>query len=238
MADVINQFPVRIYAVIALYKLQPSQSAALTTLLAAIPRLQSGEAEIGILLYDNTPGGQTIEALPSGVEYKANPGNGALAAACNYGLRVAREQGFEWLLTLNQDTTLPTDFLFKLCGAARFVAAESDVAGIVPSISSEGKVVSPFTTRKYWTFSRAIPRGFIGSPFKNVYAANSGSAIKVSALDAIGGFDPRFPLDMTDFDVNFRLHRQNLRFFVAGNIHVELELSYLDLRRRSSSGSI
>jgi len=235
LAHSINQSCVRIFAVIALYKMQPSASAALRTLLAAIPGLQNGEAEIKILLYDNTPGGQTVGLLPSGVEYKANPENGALSAACNYALKIAREDGFEWLLTLNQDTTLPIDFLCKVSHAARFVATMHEVAGIVPSISSEGRVVSPFTVMKYWTFTRHLPQGFVGIPLQDVYAANSASTIKVSALMAIGGFDPRFPLDMVDFDVNYRLHRQNLRFLVAGNIHVELELSNLDLKTRSTS---
>jgi GT2 family glycosyltransferase len=236
LANSIDQFPVRIFAVIALYKMQPSESTALRTLLAAIPSLRNGQAEITILLYDNTPGGQTVGALPSGVQYKANPENGALAAACNYGLKIACEDRFEWLLTLNQDTTLPIDFLSKLCNAARFVETMDDVAGIVPSIWSDGRLVSPFTISKFWTSSRRVPEGFVGIPLQNVYAANSGSTIKVSALKAIGGFDPRFPLDMIDFDLNYRLHRQNLRFHVAGNIHVELELSGHDLKNRSTSG--
>lgn len=235
MTNSINHPPVRIFAVIALYKMQPSKSAALTTLLASMPSLQNGQAEIRILLYDNTPGGQIVGVLPSGVQYKANPENGALSAACNYGLKIASEDGFEWLLTLNQDTTLPIDFLCKLCNAARFVATMHDVAGIVPSIWSDGRLVSPFTVMKYWTFSRHLPEGLVGIPMENVYAANSASTIKVSALIAIGGFDPRFPLDMIDFDLNYRLHRQGLRFFVAGNILVELELSGHDLKKRSTS---
>jgi GT2 family glycosyltransferase len=236
MANSINQFPVRMLAVIVLYKMQPNESAAFKTLQAATSSLQSGQAEIKILLYDNTPGGQAAGVLPDGVQYKANPENGALSAACNYALEVAHKEGFEWLLTLNQDTTLPNDFLCKLCDAAMFVAPMHDVAGIVPSIKSNGRVVSPFTLMKYWTFMGHFPDGFIGIPSKDVYAANSASMIKVSALKAIGGFDPRFPLDLIDFDVNYRLHRQNLRFLVAGNIHVGLELSTDDLKRRSSPG--
>lgn len=236
MAKSINYPPVRLLAVIVLYKMQPSESAAFRTLRAAIASLQEGEAEIKILLYDNTPGGQAVGVLPDGVQYKANPENGALSTACNYALDVAHEEGFEWLLTLNQDTTLPIDFLCKLCDAATFIAPMHDVAGIFPTISSNGRVVSPFTLMKYWTFMRHFPNGFVGIPLENVYAANSASTIKVSALMAIGGFDPRFPLDLIDFDLNYRLHRQNLRFLVAGNIYVGLELSTDDLKRRSSSG--
>jgi GT2 family glycosyltransferase len=236
LANLIDQSLVRILVVIVLYKMKPDDSAALRTLLAAIPSLQNGQAEIKVLLYDNTPGGQVVGVLPTGVQYKADPENGALYTACNYALEVAHEEGFEWLLTLNQDTTLPMDFLCKLCNAAMFVAPMHNVAGIVPSITSNGRVVSPFTLMKYWTFMGHFPNGFVGIPLRNVYAANSASTIKVTALKAIGGFDPRFPLDLIDFDVNYRLHRQDLRFLVAGNIHVGLELSTDDLKRRSSPG--
>jgi hypothetical protein len=214
--------------------MQPSESTAFRTLRATISSLQNKQAKIKVLLYDNTPGGQVVGVLPEGVLYKANPANGALSSACNYALKVAHEEGFEWLLTLNQDTTLPNDFLSKLYDAAMFVAPMQNVAGIVPSISSDGRVVSPFTLRKYWTIMGYFPDGFVGIPIKNVYAANSASTIKVGALMAIGGFDPRFPLDLVDFNVNYLLHRQNQRFLVAGNIHVGLELSTGDLKKRSS----
>jgi len=235
LADSGNHAPARIYAVIALYKMRPEDSTALITLLEAVSFARAGEAEVEILLYDNTPGGQKTDSLPPGVQYKANPENGALAAACNYGLQKAGAAGFEWLLTLNQDTTLPKDFLWKLCDAIDSISALPDVVAIVPSISSEGRVASPFTVGKYWTFTRHIPQGFVGIPEGDVFAANSVSTIKVSALDAIGGFDLRFPLDMIDFDIDYRLHRSNFRFFVAGNIHVDLELSTVDLRKRSSA---
>ena len=236
MVTSIDRVSVRMLAVIVLYKMQPNASAAFRTLQAATSSLQSGQAEIKILLYDNTPGGQAAGVLPDGVQYKANPKNDGLAKAYNYALGMAQENAFDWLLTLDQDTTLPNDFLCKLCDAAMSVAQMHDVAGIVPSIKSNGRVVSPFTLMKYWTFMRHFPDGFIGIPSKDVYAANSASTIKVSALKAIGGYDPRFPLDLVDFDVNYRLHRQNLRFLVAGNIHVGLELSTDDLKRRSSPG--
>lgn len=236
LANSINQSPVRIYVVIVLYKMQPKESVAFNTLQAAISRVRPGQAEIIVLLYDNTPGGQNPRALPAGVQYRADPKNGGLATACNYALKVAHNEGFEWLLTLNQDTTLPIDFICKLCDAAMCIAPMHDVVGIFPSVSSNGRVVSPFTLMKYWTFMRHFPDGFVGVPSENVYAANSASTIKVSALMAIGGFDPRFPLDLIDFDVNYRLHRQNLRFLVAGNIHVGLELSTDNLKRRSSPG--
>jgi GT2 family glycosyltransferase len=236
MANSVNQFPVRVLAVIVLYKMLPNESASFRTLRAAMSGLQYGQADIKIVLYDNTPGGQDIGVLPAGVQYKADFTNGGLATAYNYALDVAEDNGFEWLLTLDQDTNLPIDFLQKLCHAAMFVAPMPDVAAIVPRLSSDGRALSPFTLMKRWTLTKNIPDGFIGVPLENVYAVNSASMIKVSALKAVGGYDPRFHLDYSDLAIYHRLHCQKLRAFVAGNIHVEHVVSGYDLKKRSTPG--
>ena len=224
----------RVFAVIVLYKMRASESAAFNTLRAAISCLDDGQADIEILLYDNTPGGQDIGALPDGVHFKADFTNGGLATAYNYALDVAESNGFEWLLTLDQDTKLPIDFLQKLYHAALFVAPISTVAAIVPRIASDGRTLSPFTLMKRWTLTKNVPDGYVGIPSDNVYAVNSASTIRVSALRMIGGYDPRFRLDFSDLAVYRRLHRQGLSVFVAGDIHVEHEVSVYDLKRRSS----
>ena len=234
MVNSANQFRMRVLAVVVLYKLKPSESAALNTLQAAISCLEDGQADIKILLYDNTPGGQDIGVLPASVQYKADLANGGLATAYNYALEVADKEGFDWLLTLDQDTRLPIDFLQKLCHAAMFVAPMPTVVAIVPCISSDGRALSPFTLMKRWTLTRNIPDGFVGIPLENVYAVNSASTIKVSALKAAGGYDPRFHLDFSDLAIYHRLHRQNLRVFVAGDIHVDHEVSGYDLKNRSN----
>jgi GT2 family glycosyltransferase len=225
-----------VLAVIVLYKMKPSESVTLNSLQTAISCLDDEQAHIRILLYDNTPGGQDVGVLPAGVQYKADPHNGGLATAYNYALEVAHEEGFDWLLTLDQDTSLPIDFLCKLCNAALFVAPMHTVAAIVPYMSTDGRVLSPFTLMKHWTLTRHFPDGYIGIPMENVYAVNSASTIKVSALKAIGGYDPRFHLDFSDLAIYHRLHCQNLRVFVAGNIRVEHEVSGYDLKNRSTPG--
>ena len=81
MANPINELPVRILAVIVLYKMHPSESVSFRTLKAAASSSESGQADIRILLYDNTPGGQDTGVLPEGVQYKADFENGGLAKA-------------------------------------------------------------------------------------------------------------------------------------------------------------
>jgi GT2 family glycosyltransferase len=224
----------KLFAVVVLYKLKPNESIAFTTLQDAIYESQLSHANFGILLYDNTPGGQDIGPVPAEVQYRADPNNSGLATAYNYALEIAEEKGFDWLLTLDQDTTLPVDFLSKLRSAAEYVAPMSSVAAIVPQISSDRRLVSPFTLTKHWTVTKVFPDGYIGIPLENVYAGNSATTTKVSALRAIGGYDPRFYFYFSDIVMNRRLHSNNLSTLVAGDIHVEHELSGLDLKNRTT----
>ena len=234
MTDPVNQFPVRVLAVIVLYKLKPSECVTLDSLQAAKINLAPGQANIEILLYDNTPGGQGIGLLPANIRYKADLKNGGLAEAYNYALKIACDEGFDWLLTLDQDTHLPGDFLGKLCDSAVFVASSRSIAAIVPCVSSDKRVMSPWIPTKHWALVRRFPDGFIGIPSQKVYAANSASTMRVKALGEVGGYDPRFRLDFSDLVMYYRLQCNNFRVFVAGNIRVEHELSGFDLRGRSS----
>lgn len=237
MASSVNQFPVRIFAVIVLYKMRPSESAAYRTLRAAISGLQDGQADIKILLYDNTPGGQDAGVLPAGVQYKADIENSGLATAYNYALEIAKEEGFDWLLTLDQDTGLPVDFIYKLRNTAMFVAQMPNVAAIVPCLSGNGRPISPSIPIWHWALTKFIPDGFIGIPQrKYVFAVNSASTFKVSALRSVGGYDEHFWLDFSDVVLYYRLHARCLEIFVAGNIYVEHELSPFDLANRTTPG--
>jgi len=112
-----------------------------------------------------------------------------------------------------------------------------DVAAIAPCISSDGRALSPFTLMKRWTLTKNIPDWFVGIPLEDVYAVNSASTIKVSALRAVGGYDPRFNLDFSDLAIYHLLHCQGLSVFVAGNIHVEHEVSVYDMRNRSTQAA-
>jgi GT2 family glycosyltransferase len=234
LVNSVNPCHVRILAVIVLYKMQPGKSVSFRTLRTTISVLQVGQADIKIVLYDNTPGGQDAGELPEGVQYIRDFENSGLAKAYNCALEIAQEEGFDWLLTLDQDTDLPADFLKELCCAAILVSTLNTIAAIAPSLSSDGRSLSPFILRKHLTLTRHLPGGFVGIPPENVYAINSASTFKVSALRSVGGYDPRFNLDFSDLAVYHRLHQQGFRVFVAGNIHVNHEVSAYDLSRRAT----
>ena len=220
-----NQYHVRVLAVIVLYKMVFEESAAYKSLQVAISGFQRGQKDIRILLYDNTADGRDPGPLPEGVQYEAAKQNAGLAAAYNRALSIAQSEQYDWLLTLDQDTTLPPDYLSRMCKIALDVGSDNRVAAIVPRLSDAGTPLSPMCFG-FWGVS-GWPSGLTGVSNRETHAYNSASLFRVSAIKQIGGFNPYFWLDFVDAYVYRQLHRHGKKIYVAEDIHAKHELSLL-----------
>src|ERR1700677_4840107 len=98
--------------------------------------------------------------------------------------------GFEWLLTLDQDTALPENFLNRVCEIARFIEPRFDIVAIVPEVSDRGVFISPNIV----SCGRGVrlPRSFVGIPKGELAAINSGTTWRVRTWQELGGFNPLF----------------------------------------------
>jgi glycosyltransferase involved in cell wall biosynthesis len=223
--DPCSRDSLRILAVIVLYKIQPDESVAFRTLQNAILTLSSEDADIQVLIYDNSPGERTQTAFAKGVRYVAAQKNLGLAAAYNYALEIAKEEDSTWLLTLDHDTALPLDFLSRLKEYALANVSRLDVAAIVPRLKDGARSLSPVIARQ-WGVSY-LHRDLVGiAPYK-VGAVNSGSLFRVNVLRQIGGFSKYFWLDQLDADVFRKIHLHGKYVYIAGDIHLKHELSIL-----------
>jgi glycosyltransferase involved in cell wall biosynthesis len=226
---------VRMIAVIPLYRANAEDSPGFRTLRTAASCLPSELGSVQILLYDNTPRTDlhSPPRIAGNVKYYSSGRNDGLAAAFNYALQVARNDKCDWLITLDQDTEVPSDFLARIARAAKDLGNEVSVAAIVPQIIGDGRTLSP-----NWFWAGALPRwfpkGYVGISSHPTYAFNSASALRVSALRQIGDYSPWFWLDNCDSYLFHRLHLYGKRLFVAGDIEVKHEFSMLDKRKRMS----
>ena len=222
-----------ILAVIVVYKVDPLQTASFISLLRAREAVSSERLSVRILLYDNTCTAQAPECLPDGVEYFASSENLGLSAAYNYALRLAESQGYDWLLTLDQDSELPVNFLTRLSEIADAVEADLSIAAIVPFIVESGRTHSP-----YWFFAGAFPRyykaGNSGAPGHDTYAFNSAATLRVSALMEIGGYNPWFWLDYSDGYIFRQLHLLGKRVYIAGDLQVGHDFATTNLEAKVS----
>jgi len=222
---------VRIFAIIVLYKMRPQDSSTLRTLLE-VSRDVAG-LDMQILLWDNTPGGQNLGSLPSELLCEQFPSNPGLATAYNHALSLASEQNYSWLLTLDQDSVLPPNFVHRMAQLAREFDGRSEIGAIVPQVTGGGRNLSPFMLTL-----GAIPKwfayGYEGLPASTVYAVNSAAMLRVSALLDIGGYDAMFPLDISDLNLFHRFGKAGKKIYVAGDLLVQHDFSLLNKAGRMS----
>lgn len=217
-------------AVVALYNTDPESSPALRSLLASVQEVGNPPR---VVLFDNSPRGEKYECLPGFVRYWPAMRNEGVAGAYNFALRMAEREGASWLLTLDQDTDLPTDFLGRLHKLVPERAGDDRIAAIVPQLRQGEKVLSPY--RLFPWGIRILSHGFEGIAAGEIHALNSGSLFRVEALREIGGFDPRFWLDYQDYSVFHRFHRLGRKVWVAGNVCLRHDLSLLSTQESPSS---
>jgi glycosyltransferase involved in cell wall biosynthesis len=221
----------RFLAVIVLHRLMPQDSLSYQTLLASAEYFNPVQSQLNLLLIDNCPTVPLPYALPSWVRYEKAPRNLGLAAAYNRAIDLALTEGFDWMITLDQDSDLPESFLARVAEIAESLRSTIKVAAIVPQLIGDGKTLSPLCFR-LGAFPAWYPIGFTGIPSDKVFAFNSGSVMRVSALRQAGGYDPRFWLDYSDTRLFCQLAKHGKQVMVAGDLQLSHNFSMLDKQRR------
>lgn len=205
--------------IIVLYQRTTQQSAAYQSLLRWMET--AARTDLHVLLYDNSPGAKDAGcALPHGVQYHAAEENRGLARAYNLALQVAAERKDEWLLLLDQDTSLTREYGEELTAVIEAVSSDASVAAVVPRLAWKGVVYSPESSlfdqlrSQFPHRSHAFPEEQTGVQPKRLAAYNSGALLRVAALQAIGGFPAEFWLDYLDHAVFHLLALKNFRTYV------------------------
>lgn len=222
-----------ILAVIVLYKTEVQDCLSFNSLLHAAERVRSKSFEFQVLLYNNTPGTDFQGLLPPNVSILNDASNSGLATAYNRALSHASSLGCSWLLTLDQDTEVPPDGLELLCKAIKQLESRPDVAAIVPQVRASGRIVSPnYFQGGAWP--RWLPPGYKGMPAQAMFAFNSGSLLRVSALRQAGGYSPWFWLDNSDANMYRQLQKLGKRVYVAGDVELQHDFSLLNMQEKVS----
>lgn len=183
---------------IVVYKEIFYKTTAFLTLQKSLSQLQNTGSWL-ILIYDNTDTeGWKIEddsIKNTEIFYYHNPKNPGIGTAYNFLSRAAQQDGYEWILFMDQDTALPETAIAEYILAIR---QRPDVLIKVPVTKANGKIYSPIR----YVFKRGrIPRSVETGvkKFENYTFINSGIAIKLSLFFEAGGYDESIKLDFADF---------------------------------------
>ena len=222
----------QILAVVVLYKSSLEDSITLRSLNAEFERCHDLRNQIRVLLWDNSPSPLSLNELQSAIEYRHSKTNLGVAGACNGAMEYALEQGYRWMLPLDQDTEIKAGFLDKMTRCVGALDSREEIAAIAPTVLVRGLVVSP--RRQLFNRHRAYPNGQCGIAPGEAFAINSGCLIRVGALREIGGFSTDFWLDHSDMYVFHQFFLRGKKVWRAADAELEHEMSILDYDRLMS----
>jgi GT2 family glycosyltransferase len=223
--------PLRALAVVVLYRTPLDASKTLAGLAQAFAEDASFMEQLDVLVWDNSPEGLRGRSLPFAFTYQHAPLNEGVSGAYNAAATLAEQRGCTWLLLLDDDTSVTAEFLRGMLGHAARIADEERIAAIAPFLYAETFCMSP----RLWRFARHVPLPRPAHPCtetRAIFAANSGTLMRVRALKAIGGYNAQFWLDYSDIELFHRLHRHGFFVRIASDLRLEHEMAMLDYDRR------
>jgi GT2 family glycosyltransferase len=222
-------------AVVVLYGQSPGQSAALCSLLEAAASQPDAARHISLIVYDNSPAPQAFSGSASlETRYIHDAENAGLARAYNAALQHAKKAGSMWLLLLDQDTRLSHEYVAELLTASDSLARVAEVGAIVPKLWAGTRLYSPEAPflwqirRQFSDDHHAVDEKVSGMVEGPLTAYNSGAALRVSALEQMGGFPEDFWLDFLDHAVFQQLRLRGHGLWVMRTV-LQQNLSHMDL---------
>jgi len=177
-----------------------------------------------VLIYDNSLKKTSLpDTISIPFTYVHDPSNNGLVGAYNLALKKSINCRSDWLLLLDQDTTLNSEYLESICAIIYQNKKDLNCAAIVPKLKEKNRIISPVRVMR-WGRLVPVDKQFCGVAPWEVSALNSTSLLRISAIRTIGGFHPEFWLDYQDHWIFNRLSFYDFKIFVL-DIVLEHQLS-------------
>ncbi len=202
-----------IQAVLVLYQRAPQESEAFNSLCHIFNTNADLEKAFNLLLYDNSPTPEAVTyPFTSWLHYHHDSENGGLVAAYSEGLIQAETKNLDWLMLLDQDTTLTENYLREALVTASEFSKEPSISAIVPRLMEARTITSPST--RLLVRDQAVPMNLTGVAPRKLSAFNSGAIVRCASIRAIGGFPAAFPVEALDHALFHLLQRHGGKLFI------------------------
>lgn len=146
------------------------------------------------------------------IAYQRNERNFGIAHALNKGVVIASKEGYEWVVTSDQDSVYSNETIkgYKLFLESRTIDRVK-VGIITPKVNLSNRDNIEMTL------------GEIGVREKSA-VITSGNLINVKAYKEVGGYDENLFIDSVDFDYCLKLRDDNYKIFEFLNTYITHEL--------------
>lgn len=171
-----------------------------------------------VYLVDNGSGNidEVLELLK---EYKkskisviCNAKNHGIAKALNQLASAAQKDGYEWLLTLDQDSVSPCNIIEEF---EKYITYQ-DIGILCPVIYDRNKGEEIKAKEGSIEIDECI---------------TSGSLLNIKAWNKIGGFDENLFIDGVDFDICYRLKKNGYKILCIQSVVLLHELGHIEYHR-------
>lgn len=152
-----------------------------------------------------------LTAIP-GVTVIRHATRRGIAQGLNSGLAAARSAGADWLLTVDQDTDVPADYIDRILEFAQVACRNERIGAIGAGEILDDSGPIRFPTRES------------GGMRLTDELIQTGTIWCVSAIAAIGGFDESLGIDAVDAAACVRLRRAGFSLALAPNVSVQHSL--------------
>lgn len=207
-----DEFFKNIFAVLVLYNEQLDKTNTFLSLKKAIPQ----GFKLNLFIYDNSPVRQNVANIDSkkfNLDYHHDQSNSGVSKAYNFGAEIASNNGQEWLLILDQDTTFSKNLFIEYFDS---VQNNIDISLFAPVLRmKDGAVLSPCKFTYYGRHLSNIDSGI--ESFSNSSPVNSGILVRTQAFNKAGGYNEDVPLDLSDHQFIKRFKQANKYYFIINS---------------------
>ncbi len=157
-----------------------------------------------------------LKQISNKVEIIYNDKNCGIAKALNQAAKYAVDEGYKWLLTLDQDSEiLPNTYNLMLSSYERMYDKEKTM------------LIAPrFKKRTEYEKQNLLIQDIIWE--KEALIITSGSLIKTKIFKQIGFFEEKLFIDRVDFDFSFRINTNGFLTKIAQNVFFICEFAKED----------
>ncbi|OTA48785.1 glycosyltransferase [Limosilactobacillus reuteri] len=137
--------------------------------------------------------------------------NIGIAGAQNKGFKILAKKGFNWILTLDQDSEIPRLLISAFTSCGKMV---KDTGIITPAYIDEN-----------WSKQKKKSVGIEKADFHKIsekkLVISSGNLVNVRAWERVNGFDEKLFIDLVDFDFNTKLRLAGYKIYQLDNIYIQ-----------------
>lgn len=119
--------------------------------------------------------------------------NKGIAAAQNAGIRYLEENDYDWVVTLDQDSVMPSEALEKMTATNQFKNKKT------------GILAAQYNDSKWTDAQRRLKVEFNDNVIEKLRVIASGNLVRIAAWNFVGGFDEWMFIDQVDFDFNAKM---------------------------------